>query len=102
MIHLVVTSVVKEGSFPEFLRLARELAGKVRRESGCVGYEFTVDVQSSIPVQEPVQANRVTLIEQWESLDALRAHLETPHMREAGPRMSTLRESVSIRVTRPI
>ncbi len=102
MIHLIVTMTIKAGAMPEFLRVARELAGTVRREAGCAGYEFTTDIRSPLAIQEPVQENRVTLIEKWESLEALAAHLNTPHMKEAGPRMDALREGITIRVTRSV
>jgi quinol monooxygenase YgiN len=102
VIHLVVTMQIREGAMAAFLDLARDLAPVVQRELGCAEYEFTTDVQSFITTQEPVQKNRVTLLEEWESLDALQAHLATPHMKAAGPKMAALRESVSIRVMRSI
>ncbi len=102
MIHLVVTMMIKEGSMEEFMEAARELRHQVRREPGCHGYEYTVDLQSPLDIQEPVQENRVTLIEKWESLEALQAHLATPHMKAASPRMEALREGIAIRVTRSI
>ena len=55
MIHRVVTMMIKEGAMPAFRELAAELAPVVRREEGCAGYEYTVDVESPIPMQEPVQ-----------------------------------------------
>ncbi len=94
--------MLKEGAMPAFRKLARELASLVQREEGCAGYEFTADVQSPIGIQEPVQGNRVTLIEKWASLEALSAHLAAPHMKAAGPKMDALRESVTIRVTRSL
>jgi quinol monooxygenase YgiN len=102
MIHVVVTMVIKEGRLPEFLELARRVAAEVRREAGCLAYDYTLDVKSPLPTQEPVQANRLTLIERWESLEALEAHMTAPHMKLYGPQMQPLRESAAIRVTRDI
>jgi quinol monooxygenase YgiN len=102
LIHVVVTMIIREGQMPRFLELARQVSAEVRREAGCIAYEYTLDVQSPLPTQEPVQANRLTLIEKWESLEALEAHMSAPHMKLFGPRMQPLRESVAIRVTRDI
>ncbi|HUV07164.1 MAG TPA: putative quinol monooxygenase [Spirochaetia bacterium] len=102
MIHVIVTMILKEGVLEEFIRTAREIAAEVRQEKGCIAYEYTVDIESPISSQEPLQKNRVTLIEKWESVEALRAHLSAPHMKKLGPRLQPLRESVAIRVTQSI
>ena len=39
-----------------------------------------MDIASGLPPQI-LDANVVTIIEKWESLDALRNHLVTPHMK---------------------
>jgi len=51
----------------------------VRQEKGCIQYIPTVDIASGLPPQVS-DANLVTMIETWESLEALRNHLKTPHM----------------------
>ena len=48
-------------------------------EHARVRYIPTVDIASGLPPQV-LDANLVTLVETWESLDALRNHLKTPHM----------------------
>ena len=102
MINLVVTMIVKEGRMKDFLSECEALRPLVLREKGCIAYEYTRDVQSSIPIQEKIDPNRITLIERWESLDALKVHGDAPHMAAAGPRMQELRASVAIRVTEDI
>ena len=102
MIHVIVSTTIKPNKLDEYLDRARNLAPLVEAEAGCLRYEYTVDVASPLPTQEPVQADRVTLIEEWESLAHLEAHLQAPHMREHGPALGALRENSQIRVTRSI
>jgi quinol monooxygenase YgiN len=80
MIHVVATVRVKTGMLDRFLELIKSTAHHVREEKGCIQYIPTVDIVSGLPPQI-LDANVVTVIEKWESLDALRNHLVTPHMK---------------------
>jgi quinol monooxygenase YgiN len=102
MIHILVTMMVKEGGMEEFLRLCGRLRPLVLAEKGCLAYDYARDIASPLSIQEPLDRNRVTLVEKWESLDALKAHLATAHMKESGPAMNALRESVVARVCESI
>ena len=103
MVHVIVTMNIKPGHRDEFLAVARELAPLVQAEAGCVRYEYTVDLPSPLSIQEPLDDHRVTLIEQWESAEALAAHAQAPHMKQHGPAMAALRTgAVTARVTGPI
>ena len=102
MLHVLVTMMVKEGRMQEFLDVCRELRPKVLQETGCRGYEYMREMPSVLGIQEPSDPNRVTLIECWESVEALKAHMETPHMKEAGPKMRELRAGAVARVVEPI
>lgn len=44
-----------------------------RRESGCISYTFSADLQD---------AGRFRIFEEWESQEALHAHFVAPHMAE--------------------
>lgn len=102
MLRIIVTMKIKEGRMPEFLALCRELRPLVLKEAGCLAYDYTREISSPLGIQEPIEPDRVTLLESWESLDALKAHMETPHMKAAGPKMKDLRSSVVARVLEPI
>jgi quinol monooxygenase YgiN len=45
-----------------------------------MSYTPTIDVDSSIPIQDPLRDIAVTIIETWESLESRHAHLKAPHM----------------------
>lgn len=98
MLHLVVTMMVKEGRMAEFLALCEALRPQVLAEPGCLAYEYIREVEAGLGIQEPLEPNRITLIERWASHEALKKHLETAHMKAAGPRMKELRTSVVARV----
>ena len=79
MIHVIASVRVKPGRIGDLLDLMKSIAPTVRQEKGCIRYIATVDIASGLPPQV-LDANLVTLIETWESLEALRNHLATPHM----------------------
>ncbi len=79
MIHVLASIQVKEDSLNAFLEIFRANVPSVRAEKGCIEYVPAIDAVTDIPVQQR-QPSVVTVIEKWESVDALLAHLETPHM----------------------
>ncbi len=99
MLHVIVTMRIKEGRMPDFLAACAALRPLVLQEPGCHAYDYTRDAESPFGSHPPVEADRITLLERWESLDALKAHMEAPHMKAAGPRMQELRASVEVRLT---
>jgi len=102
MLHVIVTMRIKEGRMQEFLAACKDLRPIVLREAGCQGYEYVRDVVSPFSPEQPIEADRITLLERWESLDALKAHLETPHMKAAGAKMKGMRASVELHLTEAI
>lgn len=82
MIYVIATTEVKPGKREAFLKEMRALVPKVRAEHGCVFYHATIDAPSGLSAQTPVNENLITMLECWESLDALKAHLGQPHMAE--------------------
>ena len=74
---------------------------KVQEEEGCVEYGPTLDVKTNIEVQIPFRPNVVTVVEKWESLDALQDHLMAPHMMEYRERVKLLVANVSLRILEP-
>src|SRR5690349_7592768 len=82
MIHVIASIEVAAGKREAFLAEFRRVVPQVLAEAGCLEYGPTVDVASGIPIQEPPRDNVVTVVEKWQDLDALRAHLNAPHMGE--------------------
>ena len=79
MIHVIASIQVKPGRVHEFLEIFKANIPAVRAEKGCIEYFPTMDVNTGLPVQA-LDKNRVTILERWESPEALKDHLATPHM----------------------
>lgn len=80
MIHVVAQVTLKRGTAPLFLREFRDLAVLVRQEPGCVDYFPAQDVDMGLASQ-PLDPDRVTVLEKWASRRALESHLRSGHMR---------------------
>ena len=74
MVYVVVTMTIKDGGMEEFLELCGRLRPLVLAERGCIGYDYVREKNSLLPIQETVDRDRITLIERWESPEALAAH----------------------------
>lgn len=94
MIHVIATFELKPGRRDEFLKAFAKLAPLVHKEKGCIEYGAAVDVASGIPVQNPLRADGVTVIEKWESTQALQRHLAyepvAAFLKETGPMVKGL------------
>src|SRR4029077_9200129 len=98
MIHVIATIELAEGARDAFLAEFRKLVPLVRAEAGCLEYGPTTDLDTGISVQMPVRVDVVTVVEKWESLDALRAHMSAPHMTEYRQRVKDLVAGVTLQV----
>jgi quinol monooxygenase YgiN len=101
MIHVVATITLQPGTRPAFLDVFRWLTPQVRAETGCIEYQATIDVPTTIAVQEGPRAEVVTVIEKWASVEALYAHGGAPHMTEYRARVKDYVASVKLQVTEP-
>ena len=99
MIHVVATITLNPNTRPAFLEVFRWLTPIVRTEVGCIEYQATVDVPTTIAVQEGPRPDVVTVIEKWESVEALYAHGVAPHMTEYRTKVKDYVLSVKLQVT---
>jgi quinol monooxygenase YgiN len=97
MITVLASIRVREGQRAAFLDIFNANVPKVRQESGCIEYFPAIDIDSGLPVQR-LDENVVTIIEKWQSLEALGTHLSAPHMLEYKEKVKTLVEEVSLKV----
>jgi quinol monooxygenase YgiN len=71
---------------------------KVLAEQGCIEYAPMVDLPNAMT---PLRENVVTMVEKWESLAALEAHLASPHMAEFRRETEPMRLSLSLQILQP-
>jgi quinol monooxygenase YgiN len=97
MINVIASIHVKEGRRSEFIDIFKSNVPKVLEEKGCIAYVPTLDVPTGLPPQE-LNRNVVTIIEKWESLKDLQAHLTAPHMLTYKEKVKDLVENVSLKI----
>jgi len=102
MIQVIATVELRPDCLDEYLAVLHENVPKVKAEEGCLAYEPTLDVDSGLPVQGKIRQNTVTLVEAWVNLDALHAHLKTPHMATYREAAKDYVQNVRLQVLQPV
>jgi len=102
LIHVLATVELKEGKREAFLDEFRRVVPLVRAEAGCLEYGPAVDLPTEIAAQLPPRPDVLVILEKWEGLDALRAHLAAPHMREYRDRVKDFVARVQLQVLQPV
>lgn len=101
MITVIASIKVVPDKVVEFVKLFNENVPNVLEEDGCIEYYPTVDIETGLEVQA-ADPSIVTIVECWESIDALKAHLGAPHMTRYREQTKELVEEVSIKVLQPV
>jgi quinol monooxygenase YgiN len=99
MINVIASIRVKSGRLSEFLEIFKSNIPSVRDERGCIEYFPAVDIDADLPPQS-LDENVVTIIEKWESPEALHDHLNAPHMLAYKEKVKDIVENVSLKVLR--
>ena len=101
MIIVLATIELHPGKRPEFLAEFHKIVPKVRAENGCHEYFPAIDTATGLPVQGPARNDVVVVVEKWESIAALEAHLIAPHMMEYRSRVKDFVKKVSLQILSP-
>ena len=80
MIHIVAIITAKPGMREAILNEFHANMPAVHAEQGCIEYVGTVDAETDIASQHRIGPDKVTIVEKWASVDALRAHDTSAHM----------------------
>jgi quinol monooxygenase YgiN len=97
MIHVLASIRIKDGKRPAFLEIFKSNIPSVLKEKGCIAYSPAIDAPTGLPAQELNDAV-VTIIEKWDSLQDLKAHLSAPHMLAYREKVKDLVAGVSLKV----
>lgn len=101
MITVIASIKVKPDNVPAFIKIFNDNVPNVLNEDGCIEYYPTVDIESGLTIQE-TDPTVVTIIECWESIDALKQHLETPHMTTYRDQVKDIVIDVSLKVLQSV
>lgn len=102
MIHVIATITLTPGVREPFLAVFRWVTPLVRAEDGCIEYQATVDVPTTLAVQDGPRPDVVTVVEKWASVEALYAHTQAAHMAEYREQVKDFVTSVSLVVSEPV
>ncbi len=94
MIHVCAPAVIKPQFQKEYLAILEELAPRVRREPGCLRYTPCVE--------EGIEGTTVTMIETWESREALESHLAGENIAWFRQKIQGMREKSSCHIYTPL
>ena len=83
MIQVVAKKFIFPNQIDEYIETTKELIELTRKEAGCIQYSLCQD--SNTP-------NIISFIEQWESREHLKAHMETEHFQRLVPLLATFNE----------
>ena len=95
------TREAKPGKREAFLAEFHRVVPLVRGKAGCLDYGPAIDVPTGLPAQPPVRDDVVTVVERWEGLEVLRAHLAAPHMQDYRARVKDLVVRAQLQVLQP-
>ena len=101
MIHVIATVELRPGTRDQYLPHFHWVRPLVLAEAGCIEYAAAVDTPTAIRVQLPLRPDVVTIVEKWESLETLTAHLKAPHMDEYRSRVVSFVHNVTLQVLQP-
>jgi len=97
MINVIASIRIQPGKRSEFLKIFKANVDNVREEKGCIEYFPAVDIEADF-VPQSLDENRVTVIEKWESLEALRDHIHSEHMLTYKDRVKDMVEDMSLKI----
>ncbi|TWH83831.1 putative quinol monooxygenase [Sedimentibacter saalensis] len=89
MIKVVAKGVYLEGKTDEAIALYDEMVKETRNEQGCIAYNLFRDKDNK---------DILTMIEEWESVEALEAHKNSEHFTRIIPKIARLRKSAELNV----
>ena len=102
MIHVIATIELKPGCRDDYIKILRNNLPNVKAEDGCLAYEPTIDIESGLPIKSEIRDNVVTIVEAWETLEALHAHLKTEHMAVYREAVQDYVAGLTVRVLKPV
>lgn len=101
MIHVIATIELAPGTRDAFLTEFRKIIPDVRAEKGCIEYGPAIDAATDLTNQTEVGADKVVVVEKWEDVAALQAHLIAPHMQTFSVRVNDYVRGVHLLVLDP-
>lgn len=100
MIHVIAQISIRPGTQDAFLTEFHKLVPLVLAEDGCLEYGPTVDAETPIKAQQ-TDDNLVVIVERWESVAHLQAHLIAEHMQAYRERVKEMVVETRLQILSP-
>lgn len=81
-----------------YIERTKAVIDTVRAEKGCCEYTLVGDAVTDWDKPQRFGERTLWMLEKWESVEALKAHLETPHMKAFGPTVRPFRANSTFHV----
>ena len=81
LVHVLAVITAKPGKRAEVLENFNNNVPAVHAEEGCIEYGAVIDSSEASSFSVPFGPDTFVVVEKWESLDHLKAHAATPHMK---------------------
>ena len=101
MIHVVAIITARPGQRAAILEAFHANVPAVHAEEGCIEYGPATDAEGVGPLQTPFGPDSFVVLEKWESLDHLKAHAASAHMKAYAAKTKDLIASRVIHVLSP-
>src|ERR1043165_7019510 len=101
MIHVVAVSFEKPGQRARILEHFRANVPAVRAEKGCIEYGAAIDADPALPFQKKWGDDTFLVVEEWESMDELKADPAAPHMAAYGAKTKEMIASRTVHILSP-
>jgi quinol monooxygenase YgiN len=102
MIHVIASVTLKDNARGAFLEQLHRNVPNVLAEPGCRRYQPAADIASGLTAQGDLRDDVVTILESWDSIEALHRHLKTPHMAAYREATRKLVSDVRLQVLQPV
>lgn len=80
-VNVLAFITAKPGMREAVLKAFNANVPAVHAEDGCIEYFAATDTENAGPIQTPVGPDSFVVIEKWESMDHLKAHGASDHMK---------------------
>ena len=81
-----------------YIAQTKEILDTVRAEDGCLEYRLLGDAVTDWDKPQRFGERTLWMLEKWASVNSLKAHLATPHMKAFGPKVSGMRSASTFHV----
>jgi quinol monooxygenase YgiN len=102
MVHVLATIQLNPGVRDAYIEVLKSNIPNVLAEDGCVAYEAVIDFDSGLSAQGDLRDDVVVIVEKWESMADLEAHLAAPHMADYREKVKDMVVGVGLQILEPV